>query len=238
MLTFFRNCCLSVNSKDNWQYEQSRCSICFTPGDFESRCDCKWQLLCDECTIVQKKVANPCILCHELLTPNSVEDQQMVFSMKVLAEIAAYICYLDDKAHGNNIVALRGADFDQIRALLICADIDDIYDARDRLYDRKEGRASVETLMEYLYTMEDNNGFKQGFLTHYRSRIPSKKRQRQEDEASLNCWVVKNKVKCNVYALPPRNIVYTHLNIHDGKIQCRLSIGRHIPEQTGSELSI
>ena len=236
MWSFFRKCCLSF--KQDEDDEEPRCSICLTVGDFESRCDCKWQLLCADCTAVQKTSANPCILCHELLTPISKEDEQMIYCMKMLAGIAAYICYIDDRAYGNNIVGLCGADFDQIRALLMCADMDDINDARERLQRRKERRISTNTLMDYLQTMQNNIGFKQGFLTEFRKRIPSKKRPRQGDDASLNCWVINNKVRCILYALPSRNIVYTRLAVHNDVVQCQLFIGRHMPEQTGGELSI
>lgn len=230
MIGLIRRCC--------WQDEPEKCSIepivespkctfCYSTTNPISRCDCQWQILCDECAIVQKQICNPCIRCYQLMRPVLEEDENMVSGMKILAEMAKKLCFFDDKQHGNNLVALQKADFDQIRALLICADPDDIYDIFCAV--RQKGtQINMDYVMDLLHTMEENNGFKEGCIGHFRNIIPHKKRPRSEQLISLNCWVFKNKVQCVVSMLPPNNIVRVNLSTHGNRISCDLTLDRRI----------
>ena len=206
--------------------ESLKCTFCYSTTNPISRCGCQWQLLCDNCAVVQKQICNPCILCHQLMIPVLEEDENMICGMNILAEIAKTLCFLDDRQHGNNLVALQKADFDQIRALLVCADFYDIRDIYDAIRN-KRADINIDYVMDLLHTMDKNNGFKENFLHNFRSIIPSKKRPREEQLVSLNCWVFKNKVQCVVSILPPKNIVRVHLSIHGNRASCHLTLNRH-----------
>ena len=228
MIGCIRKCCgCDLEETTEPIVESPKCTFCYSTTNPISRCGCQWQLLCDDCAVVQKQICNPCILCHELMIPVLEEDENMVYGMQILAEIAKKLCFLDDREHGNNLVALQKADFDQIRALLVCADYDDIY-AIFRALRKKETEINIDYVMNLLHVMEENNGFKEGCIYHFRSIIPHKKRHREEQIVSLNCWVFKNKVQCVVSTLPPKNIVRVHLSTHATRITCGLTLDRHV----------
>ncbi len=208
--------------------EPLKCAFCFTETNIECRCGCEWQVLCTNCSNRQKEICNPCIRCDTLMSPVTGEDEIMYFGMILLSKITARICYLDDSHNGNNLISFRKADFDQIRAILLCTHEDDIYDAF-RMYCPTDEIINIDYIMNLLYHQELNNGFTEGLVRHFRNRIPYKKRQRNSHDVSLNCWVFKNKIRCVVSILPPRNVVYMCLSISpNGYIKCNLDLCRKI----------
>lgn len=121
----------------------------------------------------------------------------MYAGMKILVEIAVKLCYNDDRQHGNKVASLRRVDYDQIRAILMCADPDDVYDAYCA-NGSKDKNTDVDHVFHLLHTMDRNTGFQQVLLQTFQRRLPPK-REREADRVALHCWVFKKKVRCVLY---------------------------------------
>ena len=187
-----------------------------------NRCACQWLLICDECAPQFKAQSNPCVNCKTLIDPVTKEDVKLLDDIGILAYIASELCYLDDTYHSNNVPNFNVCDSFQLWAVLQCAERSDIRD----IIKNKDEAAHIFDLIDTLPYI-DNTGLQNAFLDHFRNLIPNKKRPRNEDDATLNCWVRKGRVKCICYALPPRNVVRLALATDsNGIVRCSLSMFR------------